>query len=191
MINAMPDEGSLDLLVDTKSSASSVGYGNASSYASFSTGSRHFQIEPTGSTTILIDRTDSVGVGNFSLIALNFSFSPSSILLTDDNTAPTSGNFKLRVVNASPGMLTKDVYVVPDGTDIGSVNPTFPGLAFGSSSGYVTLAAGDYRVFFTDTQKFRFLDSGKLTFSAGEVRTVLGLDNPGGGFEATVLSDSN
>ncbi len=194
MVNAMPDEGSLDMLVDTKSGVASVGYGAASSYISVSTGSRHLQVEATGQTTILIDRTDSISSGtNYTLISQNFSFNPSSVLLTDDNSAPSSGNFKLRVVNASPGMGPQDVYVVTDGTDIGSVNPpTFPGLGFGESSAYIELAAGDYDVIFAvPNQKFKNLDSGKLTIAAGQIRTLLGLNNPVGGFESTLLTDKN
>jgi hypothetical protein len=193
MVNAMPDEGSLDLLIDTKSAVTSVGYGAASSYISVSSGSRQLQVEATGTTTILIDRTDSISSGkSYSLASLNFSFNPSSILLTDDTTSPASGNFRLRVVNASPGMGPQDVYVVTDGTDITSVSPTFSGMGFGDSSSYTELTAGDYRVIFTvPNQKFSNLDSGKLTFASGQVRTVLGLNNPSGGFESTLLTDIN
>jgi hypothetical protein len=193
MVNAMPDEGSLDLLIDTTSAVSSVGYGLASSYVSTSSGSRHLQIEATGTTTILIDRSDSISSGtNYTLVSQNFSFNPSSILLTDDNSSPASGNFRLRIVNASPGMDVQDVYVVTDGTDITSVAPTFSGMGFGTSSSYSELLAGDYRVFFTvPNQKFVNLDSGRLTFASGQVRTLLGLNNPSGGFESTQLADKN
>lgn len=193
MVNAMPDEDSLDLLVDTKSAVTSVGYGAASSYLSVSSGSRQLQVEATGVTTILIDRTDSISSGqNYTLASLNFSFNPSSILLTDDNSAPGSGNFRLRVVNASPGMGPQDVYIIADGTDITSVDPTFTGMGFGDASSYTELAAGDYHVIFTvPNQKFTNLDSGKLTIAAGAVRTVLGLNNPVGGFESTILTDKN
>ena len=150
------------------------------------------QIEPTGSTTILIDRTDSVASGNaLTLVSLNFSFNSTSMLLTDDNSAPTSGNFKLRIVNASPGMGAQDVYVVAAGDGIGGT-PTVSNLGVGSASAYISLAAGDYDVIFADpgTVSIR-LDSGKLTFAAGQVRTLLGLNNPVGAFEYTLLADAN
>ena len=192
MVNAMPDEGSLDLLIDTKSAATGVGYGTSSAYNSVATGSRHFQIEPTGLTNILIDRTDSIGSGDLTLLSLNFSFDPSSVLLTDDNSAPTSGNFKLRVVDAAPGLNPQDVYIVPDGSDIGSVDPTFSGMTLGSASTYDVLAPGDYNVIFTDVgQKFFNLNTGKLTFAAGQIRTVLVLNNTSGGYQDTVLTDAN
>ena len=193
LVNAMPDEGSLDLLIDTKSAATGVGYGAASSYVGIASGSRQIQVEPTGNTNVLFTRTESIGSGNtFTLVSLNFSFNPSSVLLPDDNSAPASGNFKLRIVNASSGMGTQDVYIVTDGTDIGSVSPTISSLAFESASSYSTLVAGDYRVFFTPPgQKSINLDSGKLTFASGQVRTVLALNNPVGAFESTLLTDAN
>jgi Domain of unknown function (DUF4397) len=172
---------------------SGVGYGAASAYTAISTGSRNLQIEPTGSTTVLIDTTANVGAGdNLSLIALNTSSSISSMLLVDDNSAPASGDFKLRIVNASPGMGTQDVYLVAFGSDINSVEPTFTNLGFGSAVTNSTLTAGDYQVLFTTPgQKFINLDSGKLTFSAGQIRTLLALNNPSGAFMTTLLTDAN
>jgi hypothetical protein len=195
LVNAMPDETSLDLLVDTKSVATGATYGNATSYVGIASGSRQLEIEPTGTSTILITRTDTIPSGStLTLLSLNFgSITPSSALLTDDNSAPASGDFKLRIVNASPGMGTQDVYIVPDGTDIGSVNPpTFPSMAFGDVSTYSSLAAGDYHVVFAiPGQKFITLDSGKLTYAAGQIRTGLGLNNLVTAFQYNQLSDVN
>ena len=193
LVNASPDENSLDLLVDTKNVASGVGYGAASAYASVGSGTRQLQVEPTGTTNVLIDSSPSLGSGsNLTLVSLNFSFNISSVLLTDDKSAPTSGNFKLRIFNASPGMGAQDVYVVTFGTDINSIDPTFSSLGFGSAAAYSTLTAGDYEVFFTPPgQKFINLDSGKLTFSAGQIRTLLALNNPAGAFMSTLLTDAN
>jgi len=150
-------------------------------------------VEPSGSTTILLNRTDSIGSGsNLTLVTLNFSFNIGSVLLLDDNSAPTtSGDFKLRIVNASPGMGAQDVYVVTDGTNINSVSPTFSSLGFGSASSYSTLVAGSYRVFFASPgSKNVSLDSGLLTLSDGQIRTLLALNNTVGGFESTVLTDA-
>jgi hypothetical protein len=47
-------------------------------------------------------------------------------------------------------------------------------------------------VFFTSPgQKSISLDSGKLTFSAGQIRTLLALNNPSGAFMSTLLTDAN
>jgi hypothetical protein len=142
---------------------------------------------------VLFDRTDTFSSGtNMTLLSLNLSFDISSLLLTDDNTAPAAGNFKLRIINASPGMGAQDVYVVTAGSGIDSVAPTFSSLAFQSVAGYLTLTAGDYEVFFTapNTKEIN-LDSGSTTFASGQVRTLLGLNNPSGGFMSSVLTDAN
>ena len=110
----------------------------------------------------------------------------------DDNSAPTSGNMKLRIINASPGLGTADVYIVAPGTDLTTVSPTVSGLAFEVASTYQSLPAGSYEIFFTlPGQKFTYIDSGALSFSAGQVRTVLGLNGASGGFTSAVLADVN
>jgi len=192
LVNANPDQSGLTLLVDTKSSASGVGYGATSSYIGVSAASHELQVEPDNTGNVIIDSTLSFSSGsNVSLISANYSYNVQSIVLNDDNSAPPSGDFKMRIVNVSPGMGQQDVYVVTSGTDIGSATPVFSNLGFGSASSYVTLSAGSYDVVFTPPgSKFINLTS-SYTLSAGQVRTVLALNNPIGSYEATVLSDVN
>jgi hypothetical protein len=99
---------------------------------------------------------------------------------------------KPRIINASPGLGRADVYIVAPGTDLTTVSPTISSLAFEVASSYQLLAAGTYKVFFTlPGQKFAYIDSGSLSFSAGQVRTVLGLNGTSGGFTSAVLGDVN
>lgn len=190
-VNVTPDESSLDFLINGNNQGS-VSYGTSSGYKSVSSGSQHLQIEPTGTTSVIIDTTTTAASGAYvSMFSLNFSFAISKIILTDDNSAPSSGNFKLRIVNASPGLGTQDVYIVPAGTDITTVSPTISSLAFGAASGYSSLAAGNYEVFFTGpSSKFVNVDSGSIAFSAGQIRTGLSL-NTSSTFGWTMLSDLN
>ena len=192
LINGTPDIAGFNLLVDGTTVASNIAYGTGSAYTSVKSGARHFQVEPSGSTSVFIDRTDTVNSGAaLSLMTLNFSGNISSAIFTDDNSAPTSGNFKLRIINASPGLQTQDVYVQPAGTNIQSVAASFSSLPMGSASAYLTMAPGDYDVSFTQPgQKFINVQ-GSLQASAGQVRTMLVLNLLGGGFETSVLADLN
>ena len=45
----------------------------------------------------------------------------STLVLADDNSAPASGDFKLRVVNDAPGLGGSDVYIVATGNDLNTV----------------------------------------------------------------------
>jgi hypothetical protein len=190
-VNVTPDESNLDFLINGNNQGT-VSYGTTSGYKSVGSGSEHLQVDPTGTTTSIIDTTTTAASGAYlSLFSLNFSFAISNIILTDDNSAPSSGNFKLRIVNASPALGVQDVYIVPAGTDITTVSPTYSSLAFRAASGYSSLAAGNYEIFFTGPgQKFANVDSGSIAFSAGQIRTGLAL-NTSSTFGWTMLSDLN
>jgi hypothetical protein len=193
VMNAVPNEASLDALLDTASFATNIAYGNSSAYASTSSGSRNLQVEPSGTTDVIINTTLSVSSGaSYTVVAANFSSQAAAITLTDDNSSPVSGNFKIRIVNAAPGLGTADVYIVAPGTDLTSATPSVSSLAFESGSAYQSLAAGTYEVFFTlPGQKVTYIDSGPLSLNAGQVRTLVSLDSQSGGFTTSVLADLN
>ena len=194
MVNAVPDESNLALLVDGTSVAGTVAYGTSTGYMKVSSGSRHVQVERSGATNVIIDQNITVPSGtDTTIVAENFSSNPSSALvLTDDNSAPSSGNFKLRIVNVAPSLGPVDVYVVTPGTDLNTVSATVSNLAFGSSTGYQSLAAGAYEIELTNLgEKFPVLDTGWQTFSSGQVRTFVGLNAQSGGFTDSILQDVN
>ena len=195
LLNAMVTQSSLTMLVDGNSVASSIGYGTASTYASVSFGSRHVQIEPAGFSTPIIDTTDSLNSGDSvtALAYLNTSNDNSSAFLTDNNSAPTSGNFNIRLLNASPAMGSGsvDVYVIIAGTSISGVSPNVSALADGSASAYFSLTAGNYDVVITlPGTKSVIVDSGQISFGAGQVWTAVGLNSAQGGFTIAALHDA-
>jgi hypothetical protein len=193
LMNAVPDESNLDVLVDSSTVASNLAYGTSTGYQSVKSGSRQVQIEPSGTTTSLLQGSVNFASGSdTTMIASNFSSSIASLVLTDDNSAPSSGNFKLRIVNAAPGLGPADVYIIAPGTDLNTVSPTLSNLAFDSAANYQTLTAGSYEVVLTLVgQKFVAINTGSLTFSAGQVRTFVSLNSQSGGFSYAVLQDLN
>ena len=188
VMNAVVDEPNLDLLVDGTSAATNIAYGTSDGYHSIASGSRHIQIEPSGTSSPLIDQNISFSSGSSTtIIAANFSSSITTLVLTDDNSAPPSGDIKLRIVNAAPSIGPADVYIVSPGTDVSGTSPTLTNLAFGSASSYQTLSATNYEIMFTPTgQKFILIDSGSESFSSGQVRTFVGLNG-----QFTLLQDLN
>jgi hypothetical protein len=192
LVNGTLDKNSLDLLVDS-SNKGSVAYGAASPYVSVSTGSRNLQAEETGTTNMIASATASVTKGAFlTFMTLNCSTCGTApVVFTDNNSTPSSGNFNLRIINASPGLLVQDVYVVTPGTGC-SGGATFPNLAFGSASPtYSSLTAGTWEVDFCNPgQTFVNLTT-PVTANASAVRTVVALNAQAGGYEAAVLSDLN
>jgi hypothetical protein len=188
LVNAITGTSSVDMLLDNKNTISGISYGTASGYVKVGGGSHNLIVEVTGNTSPLINQTFSFSSGDTTVVATN----SSAVVLTDDNSAPSSGNIRIRVINASPSLGSADVYVVASGTSISGLNPTFSNLAYQSSSGYQSLAAGSYQVIFTPVgQQFAELTTNTQSFSTGQIRTVVALDNQGGGFTTSILSDLN
>jgi hypothetical protein len=189
LLNAYLGQSGLDMLINNQSTATGVGYGAASGYASVSSGAPNLKIQTTGTNNVLINQTINLGSGSDNTV---LSTGSGTVVLTDNNTAPASGNIKIRVINASPTLGTADVYIVPAGTAITPGSPTFASLAYLSASGYQSLPAGSYEIIFTFAGvPSAVIDSNPLSFSTGQIRTVVGLDGQNGGFTTAVLSDLN
>ena len=110
---------------------------------------------------------------------------------TDDNSAPASGDVKIRVINASSNLGPADVYITTSGTGL-SASPTFTSVGVPAASGYDAVAAGSYQVYFTTPFTANVvLSTTALSFSSGQVRTVVVLDGQTGGITTSVLADVN
>ena len=79
----------------------------------------------SGSSTTLLQQSISFALWlRHDRHLLQLFFQPSAnLVLTDDNSAPASGDFKIRIVNASPNLGPADVYIVTPGTDLNTVSP--------------------------------------------------------------------
>jgi len=193
VLNASPNVGSIDVLVDTATVASDIGYATATSYISIKSGSRDLQINTTGTTTSLLTATLSIGESTqTTVIVANYAANLGAVVLADSTTAPVSGSAQIRVVNAAPNMGPVDIYIVPSGTDLATTTPVATAVAFETGTDYVTETAGTYHIFFTVTgSTFAYLDSGAISFGSGQNRTVVALNSPSGSYEALTLADLN
>lgn len=65
-------------------------------------------------------------------------------VLTDDDSPPQSGDYKLRFMDTSALAGPVDVYIVPPGTDLNNATPVLSGVSDGQVSSYLQLAPGSY-----------------------------------------------
>ena len=156
-------------------------------------GSATLGVEAAGTTSQLINESITLNPStSYTVLAGNYSSAINATILTDDNTTPTSGNVSIRIVNASPALGTADVYVLAPGSSLSSATATVSNLNFESASSYQSLSAGTYEVYLTQPgQKSAIIDSGPLTLTSQQIRTVVSLDGQSGGYETAVLSDLN
>jgi hypothetical protein len=197
---------------------------SGSTYVSVPTGSDKIQGFASGTTTnpvFTITSPVSFTSGKQYTVVATGQLSGSVLLVApvDTNTAPANGQVNFRVIDASPGGPgTVDVYIIqnsaqgtPSCTPAGpgsACAPTFSGLSSPSASttpysGYVTVPYNSlgfgYTLYVTQPNGTIPIFSGVQlsevgSASVGSIRTIVLVDNPGGGSMSStpiVLSDLN
>lgn len=192
VVHAIPDAQSLDIDINTTKIFSALAFTQfqpATGYTKVASGSVTFQAYNAGSTANPLfpngDTTSLSGSSQYTEVLTGFVSAPTLLSLTDNNTAPTSGNIEFRVIHASPsGPTPVDVYIVPPGTNISNVTPNISGLAYTqASSSYVILpfASAGYSVIVTPSGNQTVNVNQVYTPPTGSIRTVVLVDNQGGG----------
>jgi hypothetical protein len=189
VVHASPDAPNVDVLVDGKSVLTDVPYGKASDYLAVKAGARQIEVRATGTSQDVINaKPDFASKKDYTILAEDFLVNITPGVLTDNNAAPDSGKVKVRVVHGSPSAGPVDIYVTAPGGDISTVSPTVSNLAFKSATDYLSVAAGSYEVFVTPTgTKTVAIDTGAINLTAGQIRTAVALDAPGGGVPLSVI----
>jgi hypothetical protein len=196
LVNASPGSHGLEVLLDSNTTGAVTGvtFGTASKYVTVSAGAHAVQVKDpnAGSAPPSQNLTFTSGADTTLLAASSYA-TLNIVELTDDNKAPTTGDVKIRVVNTAQSLGLVDVYVVAPGTNLQTVSPTYSNVTFEAATAYDEVAAGNYEVYITQpNQKFYYIDSGPLALTAGQVRTVVALDNvAGNGYTAAVIADVN
>lgn len=197
-VNASPDQLMVNVLIDGNSVATGLAnLGGATAYLGVGSGARHIQIQDLVTSTNLVDVTPTLAGGSTTTFILKDFITPTNtpLILTDDNSAPTSGSFKIRAINLIPELNAgADAYVVPSTTTtLNGVTPTFSSLPFPpTTASYVTLTAttGTWEVLFTQAGSQGILAGGSaITFTAGQVETELFVEDSSGNKTEVQLAD--
>ena len=195
VVHASPDAPNVDVTVDGKTVLTNVPYETASGYLTVGSGSRKIAVRATGASQDVINATVNLtNKKDYTVLAADLLANISPLVLTDNNTPPTAGNIKLRLVHASPSAGPVDIYVGAPGAGVGG-SPTLTNVPFKGFSDYLEVPAGSYQVYITPTaSKTIAIDSGVLAITAGQIRTAIALDVTGGGAvqpTPLLLSDLN
>lgn len=195
IVHDSPDAPNVDVLVNGKTVATNVPYKADSGYLKVTAAATEIKVRPTGTTTDVIDAKVTLAKKtDYTVLATNLVASIEPLVLTDDNTAPASGKVKVRLVHGAPSAPPVDIYVTAPGADITAATPTLSNVPFKAASAYLAVDAGSYEIRVVPTgTKTVVIDSGTVALAAGQIRTVIAVDNVGGGapFGAIVLNDLN
>jgi hypothetical protein len=195
VVHGSPDAPAVDVLVDGGKVLDSVPYLASSGYLSVAAGSRNLKVNVYNTATTVINADVALATdAAYTVIATNVVASIEPLVLTDDLTSPAAGNIKLRLVHGAPSVGLVDIYVTAPNADLTGLAPTRSDVDFKQNSGYLEVPAGNYQVRITPAgTKTVAIDTGALTLTAGQIRTGIAVEAPGGGapLSALLLADKN
>lgn len=193
VVHLSPDAPNVDVLVDGTAVATDVPYLTASDYLTVEAGDRNLEITAAGGAASVLDESVTVAVGTqYTVLVAGELMDIALQPLVDDNTAPAAGNAKVRLIHGAPNVGLVDIWVTEPGADLAGTFPTVSNVGFGVASPYLEVPEGEYQVRIAPvgTQDI-VIDTGPITLSAGQIRTGIAVEAPGGGppFSALLLAD--
>ena len=139
VIHASPDAPGVDILVDgTIVNSSALNYPQSTDYLSPLAGTRNIKVNPSGSSTSVIDANVTFGADMFySVFAVNDVANIEPLVLEDDLTMPAAGKAHVRFIHLSPDAPAVDI-TLTDGTVI------FANKMFKDFTAFTPLDFGSY-----------------------------------------------
>lgn len=142
VVHTSPDAPGVDLLVDNiKVNASALTFPNNTGYLPLIEGTRNLKVNVAGTTTTVIN-ADVPFTKNTSqtLFAIDSVSKLSTLLLTDNLTAPAAGKAHVRFVHLSPNAPAVDIALANAGAVV------FPNVSFKGYTAFTPLDAGTYNL---------------------------------------------
>lgn len=152
------------------------------SYVELATGSNRVAVTAAGDTsTAVIDETLDLANGDLqTLVAAGTLADGLDLFAFADDNRRIVTEARLRVLHGAVEAQSVDVFLIPTAaggagaTLIGNASPALDDFQYGTSSGYVSVAADEYVIFITsDDGSTELYKSPSLSLSAGGVYTVL------------------
>lgn len=189
--------GVLNVNVDDQSGATNVLFGNAAERFDVEEGDWTFSvISPEGEEPVtLFDTTRTlVEDERLSFFIVGDTDAFSSMILADDPTLPDAGNFRMRVVHASPNSGPVDVYITEPDAELADAVAVVENAAYGDAATPAEMAGGTYqvRIVASGTEDV-LVDLGTMDIPVDGIRSLVITDPQAGGSapaHAFMLSDN-
>jgi len=199
IVHASPDAPAVDIYVNGGMVLENLPFREYSEYLSLPAGTYTVEIKVTGTNTVVKQLSVPVQAGkDYTAVAVGYAGGNQPgfdvMLLEDDNTAPEDGRIKIRVAHTAPGAPAVDVYVTTPFETLTGKQAVLTNVPFKAASGYLSVPIGMYqaRVAVAGTKTIA-IDSHRLATWGGMIRTIIAVDNKGGGapFDLILLPDRN
>jgi hypothetical protein len=172
--NAGMDIGSVDVTIGSIPLTAGLNYEVATTYATAQTGTQQITINLSGTTTPLVQTTQSFSDGDrFSYILYGRLTSPQVILMSDAEDLPGGGKTKIRLANAVTEQGPLDLYITDPNADLTNASPTISNVALGSTSAFIEVDSGSRELRVTPTgSKTVMWDTGQVNLADRNAYTI-------------------
>ncbi len=170
------DDTSVSVALNGEVALEDVKFKDFTAYIDLQAGEYVVDIIPTGTTTVAMTATYMLEDGkDYTVYASgNGTLQPLELVaLADDNTAPATGNVKVRVVHAAPFGPTAESTEVSIRTAGGDLVAGLQGVPYGVSSGYLELPEGTYDLkVASNNGQVNYIDPLPVELSSGTIATL-------------------
>jgi hypothetical protein len=171
LFNASPDSPLTDFFLRGGQIAQGLQYAHGLFYIYVNPGTNQL-LEARDNTTdaVLLDYTTSFTNGTaYTFAMIGLAGSRQGVLFTDDTSAASTGNFKVRVLNLARLAPALDLYITDPGADLTTLTPVATGIAYPTASAYFTAPIGNKLIQLTQTGTTTVLCSaGPIAFTTGQ-----------------------
>jgi uncharacterized protein DUF4397 len=182
--NASPDSPPVDIFLRGGQVVQGLPYASGHPYIFVNPGSGQLiEVRDNVTDDVLLDYTASLAAGS----AYTFAFtglagSRQGLLFTDDTSAASAGNFKVRVLHLAPLGPAMDLYITDANADLTAEQPLATGITYPNPSAYVTAPIGHKQLRLTESgTKTVLRDVGTFDFTSGQSVTLFLIGAPGSG----------
>ncbi len=194
-LQASPDAPSMTIQFEGSDVLQNFSYQSDSGYLQQGAGTPEIKVLNSANSDVLLILDPTLVDGQeYTIILADFLPNLEALFLTDNNTPPASGNYKLRFIHVAPSAPDVDLYVTAPGANLNTLQPDVADVEFTGGTDYLQFSGGNYQITLTPTGTKTVLKSvGTITIPAGSIRTAVLLDAPGGGppFTIKVMADVN
>jgi hypothetical protein len=184
-IDASPDAGGIDIYQGNTAVAPNLGFGTVSSYVPISPGTYRFTADTANTKQSLVSASAGIATGKqYTVLISNVAASLQETIFSDQSSSAPSGQIAIRVIMEAVYSGPYDVYMVPSGAKLITVNPILTNVTFNSIGSYIDIATGSYSVVIVPANTVLSSTTvatytGTVTaYTSGSAHTIILLDNP-------------
>lgn len=191
VIDASYNAPAVDVDVATTPIAENIGSGTITNYAFLPPENATASVYPTGTKKATAQASGQMlANGDYSVLLEDSGAGYTATLLSDESTAPPSGDIALRFIEESPAAGAVDVYLVPGSTTVAAAKPLLTNLTVNSVSDYETVPAGTYTVVVLPTGETPTASTSTTSTTTTQNYASTNLQLTAGAAETVVIMDS-